>query len=216
MTPMRMYGFWRSQATFRVRVALNLKGIAYEEIPIDLDGGAQSDDAFRKVNPNGAVPALMVGGRALTQSLAILEYLDETHPEPALLPEDPLGRARVRALAAIAVSDTHPLIVPRVKRFLGEDGDLDAARWKAWQTHFFTVGLRGYEGQLADDPRTNLYCHGDVVTIADICLCGLMAGAKTFGIEVEAIPTVDRIVATCMNQPAFERAKAIHQSDYPG
>ena len=213
---MDMYGFWRSQATFRVRVALNLKGISYREIPVDLDKGAQDSADFRKINAMGSVPALMVGDGPVTQSLAILEYIEETHPDPAMLPRDPLGRARVRSLAAIAVSDTHPLIVPRLKKYLAANAGFDAAAWKAWQTHFISAGLRGYEARLAHDAETGAFCHGETPTLADICLCGLVASAKTFGIETAAIATVDRIVDHCMTLSAFEKARAIHQSDYPG
>ena len=213
---MEMYGFWRSQATFRLRVALNIKGIAYSEVPIDLDAGAQNDDAFRKINPMGSVPALMVEGAPLTQSMAVLEYLEETHLEPALLPGDALGRARVRSLAAIAISDAHPLIVPRVRRYLFEHAGYDAAKWKAWQTQWFSAGLKGYEARLAGDGATGTHCHGDAPTFADIALAGLLVGANGFGIEVEGIPTVRRIVGLCMATPAFERARAVHQSDYPG
>ena len=212
---MDMYGFWRSQATFRVRVALNLKGLAYKEIPVDLDCGAQDAPEFRAINAMGGVPALMVGDLPLTQSLAILEYIEETNPEPALLPRDPLGRARARSLAAIAASDTHPLIVPRLKKYLAANAGFDAARWKTWQTFFITAGLHGYEARLAHDAETGTFCHGETPTFADICLCGLAASAKTFGIETAAIPTVERIVEHCMALPAFEKAKAIHQSDYP-
>ena len=212
---MDVYGFWRSQATFRLRVALNIKGIAYREIPIDLDGGEQNAEKYRAINPMGGVPALMVEGTPVTQSLAILEYIEESYPDPPLLPKDPMGRARVRSLAAIAVSDTHPLIVPRVRRFLAKVGDLDLQAWKAWQTHWFSAGLRGYETRLARDADTGSCCHGDIPTFADICLAGLMAGAETFDIAVDDIPTVDRIVACCMAQPAFEAARAIHQSDFP-
>lgn len=212
---MDVYGFWRSQATFRLRVALNLKGITYREIPVDLDTGEQNEAAFREINPLGSVPALMVAGGPLTQSLAVLEYLEETHPDPALLPPDALGRARVRALAAIAVSDAHPLIVPRIKRYLAEHAGFDAARWKAWQTHWFSAGLEGFEARLAHEADTGTHCHGDTPTFADICLAGLVAGADAFSIEVEGIPTVRRIVARCMATPPFEAARAVHQVDYP-
>ncbi len=213
---MDMYGFWRSQATFRVRVAMNLKGLPYTERPVDLDNGAQDAPAFRTINAMGSVPALMIGDVAVTQSMAILEYLEETTPEPALLPRDPLGRARVRSLAAIAVSDTHPLIVPRLKKYLTAEAGFDAARWKTWQTYFISAGLRGYEARLAQDPETGSFCHGETPTLADICLCGVIASAKTFGIETIGVPTVDRIATHCMTMPAFEQARAIHQTDYPG
>ncbi len=214
--PLKLYGFWRSQATFRLRVALNLKGIAYEETPVDIDHGGTDDPAFRTVNPMGAVPALMIGDTALTQSLAILEYLEEAYPEPPLLPREPLGRARVRALAAIAVADSHPLIVPRVRRYLAEAAGFDAGQWRAWQVRWFGAGLAGFEARLAGAPETGTYCHGETPTFADICLCALVAGARTFDVPIEGVPTVERIVGHCMADPAFERARAIHQSDYPG
>ena len=213
---MDLYGFWRSQATFRLRVALNLKGIAYSEIPVDLDAGEQNADEFRKLNPMGSVPALLVEGEPLTQSLAVLEYLEETHPEPALLPGDPRGRARVRSLAAIAASDTHPLIVPRIRRYLAAHAGFEAAQWKAWQTQWISDGLKGCEARLARDSATGSHCHGDAPTFRDICLAGLVAGAEAFSIEVDGIPTVRRIVGLCMATAPFEAARAVHQVDYPG
>lgn len=215
-SPLTMYGFWRSQATFRLRVALNLKGLAYREVPVALDAGEQNEAAFRAVNPAGGVPALVIGSRVLTQSSAILEYLEETHPTPPLLPPDPLGRARVRALAAQAISDAHPLIVPRVKRYLTTHDGYDAARWTAWQTQWFGAGLSAIEARLAADAETGTFCHGETPGLADICLCGLAAGAKTFGIAIADIPTVERIVARCMSLPAFDAARAERQADYPG
>ena len=212
---LKIYGFWRSQATFRVRVALNLKGLAYDEVPIDIDSDAIDAPSFRAINPMGSVPALMVGDEPLTQSLAILEYLDETHPQPALLPPDPLGRARVRALAALVVSDSHPLIVPRVRRYLVAEANFDSAMWRAWQVHWFTAGLRGFEARLASSTSTGTYCHGENLSLADICLAGLVAGARQFDVPTREMPTIERIVERCMADPCFERAGAIHQSDYP-
>ena len=212
---LQMYGFWRSQATFRVRVALNLKGVAYEEIPINIDIGEQFGEAFRKVNPLGGVPALMIDGQPLTQSMAILEYLEETYPTPAILPSDAVGRARVRGLAAIGAGDAHPLIVPRIKTYLTKNAGFEPPQWKAWITHWMSVALRGYEARF-NEPATGVYCHGGIPTVADICLCGLYASCKTFGIVVEDVPTVDRIVAHCMSQSAFEKARASNQKDFPG
>ena len=214
--PLDVYGFWRSQAMYRLRVAFKLKGLAYNEIPVNLDKGEQDAPEFRRISPMGSVPALIADGTALTQSLAILEWLEETHPEPPLLPADPAGRARVRSIAMVVVADAHPLIVPRVKRYLAEHAGFDAAQWKAWQTYFFTAGLQGVEARLAAGTGTGRFCHGDRPTIADICLAGLYAGAKTFGIDVAAVPTVDRIVAGCLALPAFAEARGDKQSDFPG
>ncbi len=213
---MDIYGFWRSQATFRVRVALNFKGVGFRELPINLDKGEQNDPSFLAVNPLGSVPALLVGERPLTQSLAILEYIEETQPAPPLLPPAALGRARVRALAAVAASDTHPLIVPRVRRYLTEHAGFDAGSWKAWQTQWFTSGLQGLEQRLSMEPETGTYCHGEQVTFADICLVGLVAGIETFGIDVADIPIVRRITEQCRALPAFADAAAARQADYPG
>ncbi len=210
--PLQLYGFWRSQATFRLRVALNMKGVAYTEIPVDIDSTATSEPAFRAVNPMGAVPALMIDGKSLT----ILEYLEEVYPDPPLLPRDPLGRARVRSLAAIAVADAHPLIVPRVRRYLAAAAGFDAQKWRAWQVQWFGAGLAGYEARLVGAPETGTFCHGETPTFADICLCALFAGARMFNVPIEGVPTVEKIVDRCMAEPAFERARAIHQSDYPG
>ena len=215
--PLEVYGFWRSQATYRLRVALRLKGIAYTETPVNLDAGEQDASEFRRISPMGSVPALIADGTTLTQSLAVLEWLEETHPEPPMLPADPLGRARVRSIAAVVVADAHPLIVPRVRRYLAEHAGFDAARWKAWQTHFFAAGLRGVEARLAAaGGGTGRFCHGDRPTIADICLAGLAAGARTFGIAVADVPTVDRIVDSCLALPAFDESRADKQSDFPG
>ncbi|RPI35214.1 MAG: maleylacetoacetate isomerase, partial [Hyphomicrobiaceae bacterium] len=152
---MKLYTYWRSLATFRVRIALNLKGLSYEPVYVDLDAGDQLTPQFKSVNPQMAIPALVEDdGNVLFQSLAILEYLNETHPEPPLLPADPRGRARVRALSLIAVADSHPLIVPRVRNHLaatlnvGEEGKL------AWVRHWFVAGLNAYEAHLTRDKAT--------------------------------------------------------------
>src|SRR5215470_12736491 len=164
---MKLYTYWRSLATFRVRIALNLKGLAYDAIAIDLDAGQQRTAAFKALNPQMVVPALVEDdGNVLFQSMAIMEYLDEVYPEPPLLPADPRGRARVRSLSLITVADSHPLIVPRVRTHLGLD---DAGRM-SWVRHWFAAGLDAYEAHLARDKATGLYCHGDRVTMADLCL----------------------------------------------
>jgi maleylacetoacetate isomerase len=213
---LQLYAFWRSSATYRVRVALVLKGLSAREHSIDLDAGDQRDPAFLKINPLGALPALIVPGAApLTQSLAILEYLEETVPTPALLPADPLGRARVRSIAAGLAADTHPLIVPRVRQYLMTTGGFDAAAWRAWQSHWFTVGLQALEVRLATEAGTGSYCHGDSVTMADILLMSIVAVLRVFGITAAGIPTIDRIVALCGTQAAFAAAAPMRQQGAP-
>ena len=212
---MELYAYWRSQAGFRVRVALNLKGIAFHETVIDLDKGDQNAPAFVAINPQRAVPALVEDGQApITQSLAILEYLEERYPEPRLLPDDPRGRARVRSLALLAAADTHPLIVPRVRGYLTQEG-FDAGRWRAWLEHWVTAGLRTFETRLAQEPGTGEFCHGDRVTLADICLAGLAMTAEVFKIEMTGLPTVERILALCFAMDAFTKAHALRQADAP-
>jgi maleylacetoacetate isomerase len=216
MASYQLYAFWRSSATYRVRVALALKGLTADEHFVDLDAGDQRDAAFLKINPLGAIPALIVPGAApLTQSLAILEYLDETVPDPPLLPGDPLGRARVRSIAAGLAADTHPLIVPRVRRYLTTTGGFDAAAWRAWQVQWFTAGLQALEVRLATEAGTGTFCHGDAVTTADILLMSIVAVMRVFGIAVADIPTIDRIVALCETQAAFAAAAPLRQAGAP-
>ncbi len=211
-----LYGFWRSSATYRVRVALALKGLSAREHTIDLDAGDQRGETFLKINPLGALPALIVPGQApLTQSLAILEYLEETVPRPPLLPADPLGRARVRSIAAGLAADNHPLVVPRVRGYLTTTGGFDAAAWRVWQSHWFTMGLQALERRLASGPATGTYCHGDSVTIADILLMSIVAVMRVFAISVADVPTVDRIVALCSAQEAFAKADPLRQAGAP-
>lgn len=211
-----LFAFWRTSATYRIRVALNLKGLTADERIVDLDAGGQRDPAFLKINPLGAIPALVEQGQPpLTQSLAILEYLDEIAPTPPLLPGEPRGRARVRSIAAMLVADTHPLIVPRVKRYLAGAGGFDDAAWRAWQVHWFTVGLQAVEQRLANEVETGAFCHGDSATIADICLASIPIVMKIFKITVPDIPTVDRIVSRCEAEPAFAKADPYKQTGAP-
>lgn len=212
----KLYSFWRTSATYRVRVALNLKGVAVEEVNVDVDKGEHYSPAFLAINPQAALPAFVEPGRPpMLQSMAILEYLEERHPEPALLPKDLFARARVRGLAALMTSDTHPLIVPRVKKYLVGEAGFDDAAWRAWQIQWFTRGLRAMEAQLAGDPATGVFCHGDAPTLADICLASVTAVARVFKIEVADIPTVTRIVAACEALDAFARAEPMRQAGAP-
>ena len=211
-----LFGFWRTSATYRVRVALNLKGITAQEHGVNLDAGEQRSAAFLKINPLGAIPALVEKGHApLTQSLAILEFLNEVTPEPPLLPVDPYGRARVRSIAAALAADTHPLIVPRVKKYLTTTGGFDDAVWRAWQIHWFTTNLQAVETRIAAERETGLYCHGDSVTIADICLASITAVMKIFNISVADLPTIDRIIARCETLEAFAKADPFKQAGAP-
>ena len=214
--PLELYSYWRTSATYRVRVALNLKGLSATEHNIDIDAGQQRSPAFLAINPLAAIPALVEAGHApLTQSLAILEFLDEIAPTPALLPADPHGRARVRSLALMLAADTHPLITPRVKKYLTGPGHFDDAAWRAWQIQWFTTGLEAVEQRLASEPQTGRYCHGDAPTTADICLASIIAVMRVFKITVAGTPTIDRIVAVCDADDAFARAAPSRQTGAP-
>ena len=160
--PMKLYGFWRSLATYRVRAALALKGIEVEQISINLLQGKQHAEDYKAINPQSVVPALLIdGGPPLFQSMAILEYLEETHPKPALLPKDPRGRARVRGLAQIAVSDGHPLVVPRIRGYLEREMHQDEPARNKWLAHWTLEALKALEGHLGKESETGRFCHGD-------------------------------------------------------
>lgn len=211
-----LHAYWRTSAGFRVRVALNLKGIAAREVDVDIDGGQHLSPEFLAINPQGAIPALVEPGHPpLTQSLAILEYLEERFPAPPILPADLRARARVRSLSALMAADTHPLITPRVRKYLTAEAGFDAPAWKAWQTRWFGAGLRAMETRLADEAGTGAFCHGDAPTMADICLASVAAVEKVFGIETPGVPTVRRIVASCAALDAFARADPMRQAGAP-
>ena len=214
---MKLFSFWRSLATFRVRIALNLKGIVPDEVvDVDLMRGRQRDESFRKVNPQMLLPALIDGdGPPLFQSLAIMEYLDETHPHPPLLPSEPRGRARVRALAQIVACDSHPLLVPRVREFLEHELKLDEPTRLKWIHNWIGEALKALEANLVGSRDTGRYCHGDAITIADICLVTQATGAGFFKYDVAPFPTVRRIVDECMKHDAFARAHPLRQPGAP-
>ena len=213
---LELFSYWRTSATYRVRVALALKGLQATEHTVNLDAGEQRSPAFLAINPLGAIPALIdQGAPPLTQSLAILEYLDETHPAPPLLPADAPGRARVRSLALMLAADTHPLIVSRVKSYLTGPGGFDDAAWRAWQTHWFTTGLQALEQRLAGEAGTGAFCHGDQVTSADICLASIIVVMRVFRIEVDGIRTINRIMAACEENEAFRQADPRRQAGAP-
>jgi len=196
---MKLYGFWRSLATYRVRAALALKGMEVEQISINLLQGKQHADR----------------GPPLFQSMAILEYLEETHPKPALLPKDPRGRARVRGLAQIVVSDGHPLVVPRIRGYLEREMDQDEPARNKWLAHWTLEALKALEGHLGKESETGRFCHGDAPTIADICLVSQVFGAKFFNVETAGLPTAMRIFGECMKIDAFDRSQPLKQPDAP-
>jgi maleylacetoacetate isomerase len=213
----KLFSFWRSLATFRVRIALNLKGIVPDEIvDVNLMQGKQRADAFRAVNPQMLIPALIdKEGPPLFQSLAIIEYLDETHPEPPLLPSGPQARARVRALAQIVACDSHPLMVPRVREYLEHELKLDEAARVKWIQHWLGEALKALEANLSASRETGRYCQGDAISLADICLVSQAVGASFFNYDLAPFPTVRRIVDQCMQQDAFARAHPLRQPGAP-
>jgi maleylacetoacetate isomerase len=213
---MRLYGFWRSLASYRVRVALALKGLDAEQISIDLLQGKQHTGEYKAINPQSVVPSLVIeDAPPLFQSMAILEYLEETHPEPALLPKDPRGRARVRGLAQIVVSDGHPLVVPRIRGYLEREMRQDEAARNKWLAHWTKEALRALEEHLGKEGETGRFCHGEAPTLADICLASQVFGAKFFHVDTAGVPTVMRIFGECMRIDAFERSQPAKQPDAP-
>ena len=213
---MKLYGFWRSLATYRVRVALALKGLKVEELSINLLQGKQHDDNYRAVNPQSVVPALVIDdGPPLFQSLAIIEYLEETYPEPPLLPQDARGRARVRGLSMIVACDGHPLIVPRIRTYLEREMHEDEAARNRWLQHWTLKAVEALEAHLAKERETGRFCHGDTPTMADLCLASQVFAAGYFDTKLTDAPTVQRIFDECMKIDAFERAQPLKQPDAP-
>ena len=211
---MKLYGFWRSLASYRVRVALAMKGMHAEEISIDLLKGKQNEGDYLAVNPQGVVPALVLdeGGPPLFQSLAILEYLEEMRPQPPLLPKDPRGRARVRGLALIAAADGHPLVTPRIRTYLEKEMKQDEAARNRWLAHWTMRALEAIEEHLAKEKATGRFCHGDQPTIADICVVSqTIAALAYFNADTKAIPTVMRVYNQCMEIDAFAKAHPLKQ-----
>ena len=212
---MKLYGYFRSSAAFRVRIALNLKGLEYETVPVHLlkDGGQQRSEAYKALNPTGLVPTLVDGELAIGQSMAILEYLEDTHPEPSLLPPDAAGRARVRAIAQTIACDIHPLNNLRVLRYLKHSMGADEEGKNAWYRHWIDVGLTSIEAMLACNPATGRYCHGDQVTLADVLLVPQVFNARRLDCDLSAMPTLTRIVEACSRIDAFVRAEPARQPD---
>jgi len=212
---MQLYSYFRSSAAYRVRIALNLKGLSYEYLGVHLlkDGGQQLSESYRALNPTALVPTLVDGDAIIGQSLAIVEYLDETHPQPALLPADPAGRARVRAIAQTIACDTHPLNNLRVLKYLKHELHVDEDAKNAWYRHWVGLGLGAVEAMLAGSPATGRFCHGDAPGLADLCLVPQVANARRFDCDLSAVPTVLRIDAACRELQAFDLAAPAKQPD---
>jgi maleylacetoacetate isomerase len=212
---MILYGFARSSASFRVRIALNLKGLAYEQRSVHLRKGDQFGADYAKLNPQQQVPTLVTArGEALVQSPAILEWLEEAYPYPPLLPKDPAGRARVRALAALVGCDIHPIDNLRVLKYLQQVLQVTEGQFEDWFNHWIRLGFTGLERMLAESPATGRFCHGDAPGLADCYLVPQMFNAGRYKLDLAPFPTIRRIHAECMTLPAFDRAQWKNQPDW--
>ena len=211
---MKLYTFFRGSSPFRVRIALNLKGLAYDSASVHLAKGEQRKPPYSAINPQSLVPALVLDdGQVLTQSLSIIEYLDETHPQPPLLPKDALGRARVRMLALIVACEIHPLNNARTLAHLRKVMSQTEDQVNAWYRHWVADGLAKVEASLNHFPGTGRFCHGDSPTLADCCLVPQVFNAKRFECDTKPYPTVMRIFDECMKLEAFDRAQPAKQPD---
>jgi len=210
---MKLYSYFRSSAAFRVRIALNLKKLEYKTAPIHLRRNDQTTANFLAVNPQGLVPALEDGSLTLIQSLAIIEYLEETYPEPPLLPSSAPDKARVRALAEIVACDIHPINNLRVLRYLIHSLGHDEAGVAAWYNHWINAGFQALEKLLAEDPRTGGFCHGDVPSLADVALVPQVVNAERYRLDLAPYPTIVRIFESCMKLEPFAAAHPDRQPD---
>ena len=210
---MKLFGYFRSSAAYRVRIALNLKGIEVEHRPVHLRRRDQDAPDYVRMNPQHLVPTLEDGGDVLIQSLAIIEYLDETHPEPPLLPADPAGRARVRAIAQAIACDIHPLNNLRVLKYLAGPLGIGEDAKNEWYRHWVALGFDAVESMLVTAAGTGEFCHGDAPTLADLCLVPQVYNAERFGCDLDPYPTIRRIAGTCRRHPAFAAAAPERQPD---
>ncbi len=212
---MELYTYFRSSAAYRVRIALNLKGLKadYRYVHLVKDGGQQHKPEYLALNPQGLVPALVDHGQVLTQSLAIIEYLEEIHPQPPLLPKDPLGRARVRALAQVVACDIHPLNNSRLLKYLERELHADETARNTWYRYWVVEGFTALEKLLAGNSRTGKFCHGGQPTLADTCLVPQVFNAKRFEIDLAPFPTIRRIHDHCLTLKAFTDAAPEKQAD---
>ncbi|AZY49784.1 maleylacetoacetate isomerase [Bordetella avium] len=212
---MQLFSYFRSSAAYRVRIALALKGLSYDYMPVHLlkDGGQQLLPAYRELNSSALVPTLVDGDNVLGQSLAIIEYLDEVYPDTPLLPATPAERARVRAIAQSIACDIHPLNNLRVLKYLKHQVKAEEEVKNAWYRHWIDVGLTAVETMLSQSPQTGRFCHGDKPTQADLCLVPQVFNARRFGCDLSAMPTILRIEEACNALPAFQQALPENQPD---
>lgn len=212
---LHLYSYFRSSAAYRVRIALHLKGLPFDIEPVHLlnHGGEQFNPAFSAMNPQSLVPVLEDEGQHVTQSLAILEYLEERFPMPALLPSDPAQRARVRAIALAICCDIHPLNNLRVLRMLKQELEISEAARQQWAQHWITLGFAALEKQLAGQAQRGRFCVGDTPTMADCCLIPQIFSARRFEVDMSPFPTLTAIDAACLALPAFELAQPAAQPD---
>lgn len=213
MSNLALHNYFRSSTSVRVRAALNLKGLDYDYIPLSLLKGEQASPEHLVLNPSGLVPTLVTPQGSLPQSLAILEWLDEVHPEPPLMPADPWGRARVRSLAHIVALDIHPVNNLRVLKHLETEFGVDAEGKAAWFRKWANAGMQALEARLAAEPETGKFCHGDSVGLADLCLYAQVLNNTRFEVDMSAYPTISRIHDNCMAVHALEKAAPANQPD---
>jgi maleylacetoacetate isomerase len=214
---LKLYGYWRSSAAYRVRIALNLKGLKYDNVPVHLirDGGEQHSAAYAATNPQKLVPVLQHGSRMIRQSLAIIEYLDEIWSDPPLLPATARDRAHTRALALLVACDIHPLNNLRVMQYLENEFNAPQSERDVWTRHWIAEGFRGFEALLKEDLARGTFCEGDTPGLADCCLIPQVYNARRFGVDLEPFPTIRQIEASCLALPAFDAARPERQPDAP-
>lgn len=214
---LQLYSYWRSSAAYRVRIGLNLKALAYDTLPVHLvrDGGEQHADDYRELNPQELVPVLKHGDRILRQSMAILEYLDETWPSPPLLPVSSRDRQRVRAIAQAVACEIHPLNNLRVLQYFDRTWNVPQPERDEWVRHWIASGFAAVETMLADHPSTGEFCEGDIPGLADCCLVPQVYNARRFGLDMSPFPTIERIERTCLALPEFDAARPENQPDAP-
>lgn len=211
----KLYSYWRSSAAYRVRIGLNLKGLDYALEPVHLvrDGGQQHAPEYAALNPQQLVPALRHGDKVLTQSLAILDYLEDVQPQPPLLPADALGRARVRGLAQLVACDIHPLNNLRVVQFFDREWHVPQSEREDWALHWMRTGFDAMEAALSGSADTGRFCHGDTPGMADCCLIPQLYNARRFSLDLAPYPILRRIEEACLALPAFDAARPENQPD---